>query len=181
MRTAVVGKYGDLNNFLLKFNPSKQSAYCKSIRCYTGMAPTMAEVRIAYGTEAPKLFIVPQLVNFIKFCNYQSQYTKELFEELAETLADTFYFLKATEMMMFFRKAKGGAYGDFYGNPSPARITAAMREFVQERNFIVQKYSASPPPDPSPTAISFEEYKRLRERAEKGDEEAREALKPPKR
>ena len=54
-------------------------------------------------------------------------------EECAFVIATEFYYLKTSELMLFFHRFKTGRYGRFYGSVDPLIITTALRDFVAER------------------------------------------------
>lgn len=134
----IINKYGSLADFLVTFNPSRQSTYCqKADRCYFGSAPTLAEIKKAYGDNAPTMFVLAQAYNLQEYAGSKDKMTSEQLEELSMLIANEYFYLKTTEIMMFFHRFKLRKYGQFYGVVDPLVIMGALRTFVQERNDIL--------------------------------------------
>lgn len=67
--------------------------------------------------------------------------------------------------MLFFYKFKNGVYGHFYGNVDPQLLCEKLREFIYERNTILDKIESEKRKQDfeiwKKKAISREEYLRL--------------------
>lgn len=139
----LVSKYGNREAFLTEFNPSYQMKVCDNTKeCFFGDYPTLAEVKVNYGENAPKMWLIPQLYNLSEYCGVKEKLQGTPLEETAFVIASTYYYFKVTELMLFFHRFKSGRYGRFYGNVDPLVITTALRDFAQERiNAIVAKES----------------------------------------
>jgi hypothetical protein len=61
-------------------------------------------------------------------------------EFLAEVIANEYYFLKASELLLFFYNFKTGKYGRFYGVVDPMRIMEALGEFKDERDRVIEQH-----------------------------------------
>lgn len=132
---AVRKRYGGIEQFLRTFHVNNQERYTEDAdRCYFGTCPTMGLVNTAYGKKTAGEWLVYQLTDLSEFCGCREKITAMQIEQLAAIIASDFYFLKLTEMMLFFRKFKKGDYGRFYGNIDPLIITSALRMFLRERN-----------------------------------------------
>jgi hypothetical protein len=60
--------------------------------------------------------------------------------QLALMIRKEFGYLKATEVMLFFWRLKGGHYGEFYGAVDIQRIMRALRgRFIEERTKIIDR------------------------------------------
>ena len=131
----MLAKFGDRNNFLIRFNPNMQRDICVDAKqCFFGDYPTLRELK-AYGERFASAWLVPQLYNLSEFCGCKDKLTGTSLEECAFTIATEFSYLKVTELMLFFHKFKSGSYGKFYGSVDPLVITTALRTFLQERNY----------------------------------------------
>ena len=139
----LVSKYGNREAFLTEFNPSYQMKVCDNANeCFFGDYPTLAEVKMNYGINAPKMWLIPQLYNLSEYCGVKDKLEGTPLEETAFVIASTYYYFKITELMLFFHRFKSGRYGRFYGNVDPLVITTALRDFAQERiNAIIAKES----------------------------------------
>ena len=95
-------------------------------------------------------------------------FAKETIEELALVIATEFYYLKITELMLFFYNLKIGLYGDFYGSISPMDIVSTLRKtFLRERD---EAYNARDNrlyqqklENDKKNAITYEEYLKRKE------------------
>lgn len=159
----LVSKYGNREAFLTEFNPSYQMKVCDNTReCFFGDYPTLAEVKVNYGDNAPKMWLIPQLYNLSEYCGVKEKLQGTPLEETAFVIASTYYYFKVTELMLFFHRFKSGRYGRFYGNVDPLVITTALRDFAQERiNAIVAKESEDRDREREESrknAITWEEY-----------------------
>lgn len=120
---------------LTAYNPDRQREVCRDLRsCYLGDYPTLAEIRSAYGDNIPTAWLTPQIINLAAFCGIREKLDKQLIRETAEVIAAEYYYLKVSELMLFFHRFKAGWYGMFYGSIDPLVITSALVKFVNERN-----------------------------------------------
>lgn len=123
--------------FLNTFNPDRQKEFCTKAnitKCYFGSAPTLAELNRVYGSKAAVSWLAPQLYNLSEYCGCKEKITPQQMDELAHIIADKYYYLKATELMLFFYRFKQGEYGRFYGAVDPITIVASIKDFIVERN-----------------------------------------------
>lgn len=130
----LIKKYGERDNFLTTYNPSYQMQICGDTQdCYFGEYPTLAEIK-GYGKNTPLMWLIPQLYNLSEYCGVKDKLEGTPLEETAFVIATEYYYLKISEIMLFFHRFKTGRYGRFYGNVDPLVITTSLREFVNERN-----------------------------------------------
>ena len=128
-------RYGDRSKFLMKFNPDLQMSICKDEQlCIFGDAPVLSELNMTYGEMTATMWLVPQLLNLSEYCGCRDKLQGKALEECASVIATEFFFLKVSELMLFFHRFKSGRYGRFYGSVDPLVITTSLREFVKERN-----------------------------------------------
>lgn len=123
--------------FLETFNPGRQKEFCTKAniaKCYFGSAPTLTELNNAYGSKAAVSWLAPQLYNLSEYCGCKDKIKPHQMDELAHIIADKYYYLKATELMIFFYRFKQGEYGRFYGAVDPITIVASIKDFIVERN-----------------------------------------------
>ena len=120
--------------FLGKYNPDYQRQICvDSDTCYFGQYPTLAVLRKTYGDNMPVMWLLPQLYDLSEYCGCKEKLQGRPMEECAFVIATEFYYLKTSELMLFFHRFKTGRYGRFYGSVDPLIITTALRDFVAER------------------------------------------------
>lgn len=108
--------------------------------CFFGDYPTLAQIKVCYGDNAPKMWLIPQLYNLSEYCGVKDKLQGTALEETAFVIAAEYYYLKVTELMLFFHRFKCGRYGRFYGNVDPLVITTSIREFILERNFEIDNH-----------------------------------------
>lgn len=129
----MVSRYNNAQGLLAKANPSMQRWCAENVdQCFFGDFPSLSQLK-ALGRNTASLWLVPQLVNLSEFCGARDKLTDGQLEDLASIISTDFYFLKISEMMLFFHRFKSGRYGRFYGTVDPLIITTALREFVHER------------------------------------------------
>lgn len=151
----LVERYGERQEFLTAFNPSYQQTICAEADvCYFGDYPTLAELK-AYGERFPTAWLIPQLYNLSEYCGCRDKLQGTPLEECAFTIATEFYYLKISELMLFFHRFKSGRYGRFYGSVDPLVITTSLRDFLRERGAAYDRHEA-------------EERERQREESRKG-------------
>lgn len=132
----LVNKYGDRNSFLNRFTPDYQRQLCADVNnCFFGDYPTLTTLKEAYGNNTPAMWLIPQLYTLSEYCGCKDKLQGKPLEECAFIIATEFYFLKISELMLFFHRFKAGRYGRFYGSVDPLVITTYLREFLRERNF----------------------------------------------
>lgn len=128
----------ELAQFLSRYAPDTQLVNTADAEtCVMGDAPTLSEMDAIYGKNASSLWLVPQLTDLSEFCNVQSSLSEKHIITLARLITAEYHYLKITELMLFFRRIKTGAYGKFYGTVSPIDIMYALRQFISERNRLI--------------------------------------------
>lgn len=162
----------DRNALLVKFceqySPSYQLEICgDSDECFFGNYPTLAEVKRDYGKNAPLTWLVPQLTNLAVYCGSKDKLIKEQYKECAFVIATEYYYLKVSELMLFFQRFKAGRYGRFYGSVDPLVITTSLREFIKERGIEIDRHEQAERErkerEHRKHAISYEEHLRRKE------------------
>lgn len=159
----LIAKFGDLGSFVKKFNPSYQREICeKKDECFFGNYPTLAELKAAYGTNAPMIWLVPQLYNLSEYCGCKDKLTENQLEECAYIIASEYYYLKVSELMLWLHRFKAGKYGRFFGAVDPMIIVASLSDFLRDRNVAIEKHDSElrkiQQEIERSKAISFEEY-----------------------
>lgn len=120
---------------MLDYNPDTQLRICgNKDLCFFGGFPTLVAVNRTYGNGSAKAWLVPQIANLSEFCGCKNKITPNQIKECATIIAQTYFYLKVSELMLFFYEFKAGKYGKFYGNVDPMVITCALREFMRDRS-----------------------------------------------
>lgn len=160
---ACLARYGDRENFMCLFNPDRQVEFSEHPdRCHFGSAPTLGTLKLAYGKNMPTSWLVPQLLNLSEYCGCKGKLTDAQLEECARVIANEYFYLKTTELMLFFSRFKAGRYGRFYGNVDPMVITSALVVFRRERAEAIARHEAEEREKErkrqASEAISYEEH-----------------------
>lgn len=123
---------------LVAFSPTRQMDMCKNTNdCFFGEYPTLAALNKNCGEGAAEAWLIPQLTDLFVFCGQQGD--KIVFKATAMMIAREYYFLKVSELMLFFYKFKAGAYGKIYGNIKAVDFMFCLRQFATERVDAYQK------------------------------------------
>ena len=120
---------------LKRFNPGVQRYCAANIdRCFTGDAPSLRQVRKAYGGDTLDSWLDIQLTDLVNFCGVKGKEEfSRITDAVAAVIADNFGYLKLSELMLFFQRFKAGHYGHFYGTVDPLVITEALQVFLECR------------------------------------------------
>ncbi len=137
-----LSKYGERDSFLAKFAPDTQAACAKFPEaCVLRDCPTLVDVRNMYGRDAAELWLSIELRDISEYGGAGSAASKPTpfeIDECARTLYSLYYHLKLSEMLLFFAKLKGGAYGKFYGKVDLLMIGEAMQKFLKYRDTLIR-------------------------------------------
>lgn len=158
--------------FLVVFSPAVQERITSDVDlCYFGKFPTLAEIK-KLGENTPVLWLMPQLFNLSEYCGCRDKMTKEQLYECASLIASEFYYLKISELMLFFRRFKLGKYGRFYGSVDPMVITTSLITFVVERNEAYSLHESlilkKKMEEDAKNSITYEEYLKLKKNGKLG-------------
>jgi hypothetical protein len=129
-------KFGNVREMLVTLSPSRQlELYKDKEDCYFGKYPTLAELNMAYSPKAAQAWLVPQLTDLSEFCGAKGKLTENQLFQCAEIIVCDYYYLKVSELMLFFSNLKRCKYGQFYGAIDPMIILSAISEFLDERAY----------------------------------------------
>lgn len=156
----------ELGNFLLDNSPDRQVEMAMNKKlCYFGDFPVLAELRANYGDNAPIMWLSAQLKDLSEYCGAKEKFTKQVLKQCAAVITTEFFYLKTSELMLFFHNFKAGRYGEFYGAIDPIKITSSIRKFVLDRNIVIEKQEQEERErkreQARKGAVSYEEYQRL--------------------
>jgi hypothetical protein len=104
-----------------------------------GDYPTLTDIRLAYGNRFPEQWLAAQIADVTLFVGAKNL-DKRQQAQLAGIIAAEYHYLKVTELLVFFYWLKTGRYGHFYGNADPQVILCALRDFINERNELLERY-----------------------------------------
>ncbi len=130
----IVERYGDSEKFLKALNPNIQIRVAANVeRAYMGKAPKLSAVCGAYSHKVAETWLMAQLENVNDFCGVKHKMSIPQMRELAEMLIVEAYYLKVSELMLFFYRFKAGKYGEFFGVVDPQRIMSGLYSFLRDR------------------------------------------------
>lgn len=164
-KAELTSMYGTSDNFLVRFNPAAQQSITaqNTELCFFAGYPTLAKLRAGYGDKIPEMWLVPQLVDLSEYCGVKDKLSQRQLDDLASVIAGEFFYLKVSELLLFFRWFKAGRYGRFYGNVDPLVITTALRDFCTERAEIIDKHEREMASEQAKAAASKGETMTLEE------------------
>ena len=167
-KSLIVSKFGDKDQFLQRVNPQTQASFAlKPHRAVMGDYPTLTDICLAYGKTFAEQWLYPQITDLSVFTGAKNL-DKEQVRSLASVIAAEYRYLKVTELLLFFHRFKAGHYGRFYGSVDPMVITCALKDFIKERNTIIdqcerdannQRYEL----ESKKPKMSYEEYLKLKQ------------------
>ena len=166
----IVQRYGGFQQFSNRFSYARMNDIVKNpIDCFRRDSPSLVRIDITYGDEASATWLYDVLQGMFLFLGVNNdKFKREQVYDLARTVTSQFKTLKVAEILLFVSRFKAGKYGRFYGGDSYALIvTEAMNQFMEEReNYyaeIERERTDKIIAESKKGAISFEEYKRMRE------------------
>lgn len=165
---AVIERYGDFNGFMERFNKDMQEQAGMHIDAvFKGTAPTLSLLNQVYGNDSASTFVACHLNVVQNFCGIQKKLTIPELMEISKVIVAGFFYLKTSELCLFFLWFKIGKYGKFYGCIDPLVITNALQQFAKERAEYIDKYESEKRMEElqklreRKNAITFNEYKKL--------------------
>lgn len=165
----------DARELLERFNPSVQhKCYAHPARCISGNAPTLGAVGREYGEQVAVDWLTIELNDYQNFVGVKEENKAPLdvVSELSRMIFGRYYYLKLSELMLFFQRLKYGDYGEMYGYVDAVRILRALRSFMVERNVIIERLEQEEREKKRASerknAISYEEHLRRKENKKAG-------------
>ena len=123
------------------YNPDMQAMCAKQKeRCVTGNSPTLIDFKCMYGENNVELWLAIQIKDFSEYTGIKKKLTTFQIEDTARIILSDFYFLKMSEVLLFFAYMKGGRYERFYGAVDPLVITSSLRMFLRDRAKIIGQH-----------------------------------------
>ena len=130
-----------LRELAISFSPKNLAlAHKNEDVCYVGNYPTLQTLDRVYGEGAASFLLVPYITDLAVFAGV-SPSTEDV-KNLCEMIACEYWFLKITEVMLFFWNFKAGMYEKFYGKFSSMDVMVSLRRFVEERRYKVLRIEA---------------------------------------
>lgn len=161
-------QHATIKDFMLCNNPSRQMVLCRSPNyCYFGNSPTLSYLKLAYGSTAAELWLVPQLKSISDYCGLKEKVSEEQLLELATIIATHYHWLKTDELILFFAFFKAAKYERFYSYFDPQAILASMEQFLKDRSNAFEKRDQEirmrKMEEDRKNAITYDEYLKMKE------------------
>lgn len=107
-----------------------------------------------------------QLENLNEYTGVRNKMEPTQMDMLTNIITTDYYYLKASELLLFFHMFKAGKFGELYGSVDPLKITSALIEFdAHRRNEIGRlqlqrtvEQRESDEAERLKTAITYDEY-----------------------
>ena len=113
-----------------QYIPERQAEFSQfPTKCLMGMSPTLADMRAIYGGKYPRLWLENQIRDLGEYTTVKEKPSIFQMRESARIILEEFYYLKLSELMLFFAHFKAGRYGRFFGSVDPIVITEALQAF----------------------------------------------------
>ncbi len=134
-------------------------------RCFFGHAPTLLTADNAFGEGTAEEWLTLQLTDLSEMSGAGHKLTIYQIRQLATLIRSEYYYLKVTELEVFFRRFKIGRYGEFYGSVDPIVINKSLRQFLRERGEMIYEHDMELERQKreqwqnSPTRMTYDEYR----------------------
>lgn len=116
--------------FMITYNPSNQIRYTKDEeRCVYGRAPALVNINKQFSKNTAQQWLTAQIDDLANFLDCKPP-TAEQRINIADMILDRYYYLKVTELMLFFKKLKFGDYCKFYDKISSVDLLSSLHDFV---------------------------------------------------
>lgn len=131
-------------------------------RCVTGDAPVLSVLSRDYGHNGTVAWLIRLLSEWQEALPIQGKMNTFQLHSLAENIARRYYYLRASEVMLFLARLAGGDYVvKWYGQISPDIIMEALRDYyLPERDMILYRAEIKDKAErqDSSDGITWEEY-----------------------
>lgn len=172
LEAAVLKKFGRQGALTLsKYNPDfLHREKLPPENCHFGNYPTLAELDAHFNGRFSAAWLMAQLHDLSEYCGCKEKLTGHPLRQCASIIATSYYYLKVTELMLFFNRFKEGRYGRFYGAVDPLVITIALRDFIRERDAALRKRESEEyekrMEEHKKHAITYEQYLEMKKKGE---------------
>lgn len=136
-----LSKYPTAESLMAAYSPDRQALFSQfPERCVTGDSPTLSEMARLYGANEAEAWVEIQVRDISEFSGAKEKLRIPQITETARVVCASYYFMKLSEVMLFFFQLKGGTYGKFYGAVDPMTITQALRSFAKYRAALLDRH-----------------------------------------
>jgi hypothetical protein len=147
----------------------QSSVLANENRAYLGIAPLLNEIKFGFGQNVAGTWLMVQIEDLNTFCGVKEKANQAQMLELSKLIIVTYYFLKISELMLFFAKFKLGEYGKFFGVVDPIVIMAALNKFSDDRIGVLNRLKKEEKAKeyekvfiPKPNDMTREEYNEVK-------------------
>jgi hypothetical protein len=162
--------YGSFVQLSNKFSYANKNVFVQdAMACFRRDSPTFVRIDITYGRGSSANWLYNILQGMFVFLGVTDEkFSKEQVYNLACNIYANYKTLKVVEFLLFVTRFEGGKYGRFYGGDSYALVvTEALNKFMVEREHyyadIERMRNEKRITESKKDAITFEEYKRIKE------------------
>jgi len=131
-----VARYPDGASLMADYSPDKISlimAITDQRRIFLGQAPELAVVSKLYGQKVTLSWLQVMLVRVNEYAGVKEKLSVIAMQDMANMITGMAWYLRMSEMMLFFAYLMSGRYGKFYGAIDPVAIGDALWQFLQYR------------------------------------------------
>lgn len=168
--TEILTRYGSFIQMSNKFSyANKNNFVAIPIDCFRRESPSLVRIDITYGKGSSANWLFGILQGMFVFLGVTNdKFSKEQIYNLARNIASNYKTLKVAEILLFVSRFETGMYGRFYGDTSYAlTVGEALKQFMVEREHyyadIERERAERKISESKKGAITFEEYKRMKE------------------
>lgn len=170
MQLYYLGKNRTAEELMSKYTPDRQAEFARyPAKCLQGLSPTLADMRAMYGGRYAEAWLENQIRDLGEYAGAKEKPSQLQLEETARMIIADAYYLKLSELMLFFAQFKVGRYGRFFGAVDPIVITEALQAFkvwrissleAIERAAKAEELAKKPVKDPE--SLTREEWEELK-------------------
>lgn len=138
-----IDRYGKAASFIKTFSPQVQLYAAEHKRnVFMGEAPSLAIIREAYGKNVLESVLELHVEDLNDFCGTDKKIEGWQSQQLASLIATEYYYMKISEIALFFYYFKTGRYGKFYGAMDALTVMEAVHLFAEERRNEISRFRA---------------------------------------
>ena len=124
--------YNDEDSLIRSFSPLCHYDIIKNEHnVWFGAYPTLVTINNVYPETAERLVNI-MLEDLEIYICANKKFDETQYIQLSQIIVSEFYFLKISELILFFWRVKSGHYGKFYGQIDPLNLIEWLRNFVYE-------------------------------------------------
>lgn len=101
--------------------------------------PTIGDVRREYGYHMAYRWLYVHITDAASKANMQQRPGRQQIEGMATQMLEQYFYLKLTELMLFFDMFKRGMLGDMYGAMDSRSVFRAMKAFNEMRGEVIKR------------------------------------------